>query len=272
MKKKMFAAGLTLALILSMMACGSKSGSTEYSKDSDALTIKDGTLMVGMEIGYPPMEYFDEDGTTPIGFDVEVAQAIAEEMDMELEIVDTAWDGIFAGVDAEKYDCVISSVSITEERQENYLLTEPYVANKLVLVVPKDSDLDSPEVLEEHSVAVQAETTADEYMKELLDGGMTCDLLQYDKVINCFEDLKAGRVESVLVDSVVAAYYLGEDAEAYKTSWENTEGEPIGICLKKGNTELCEKIEAAVDALYENGKMAEIAEKYFGSNITEGLR
>lgn len=64
-------------------------------------------LKVGTEIGYPPMEYFDEDGATPIGFDME----LADDMGLELELVDTAWDGIFAGVDTDKYDVIISSVS-----------------------------------------------------------------------------------------------------------------------------------------------------------------
>jgi len=101
----------------------------------DFTTKKDGVLMVGMEIGYPAMEYVDEDGTTPIGFDVEVAGRIAELLGLELEIVDTAWDGIFAGLEKGEYDCIISAVSITEERQAKYILTEPYVANRLCIVV-----------------------------------------------------------------------------------------------------------------------------------------
>lgn len=227
--------------------------------------------MVGMEIGYPPMEYFDTDGATPIGFDVDVSKAIAEYLGLELELVDTAWDGIFAGVDTEKYDCIISSVSITEERKENFNLTTPYVSNHTALIVPNESEIDSLEALNGYSTAVQAETTSDDYMKAH-GAELGVELFQYDKVINCFDDLKAGRTDSVLTDSVVAAYYLGDDAANYKTVWDNPELEPIGICLKKGNDALTAKIEEALDALYADGTLGSIAEKHFGTDLTAGLR
>jgi ABC-type amino acid transport substrate-binding protein len=88
-----------------------------------------------MEVGYPPMEYLAEDGKTQIGFDVDVAKRLAELLGLGVEFVDTAWDGIFFSLERGEYDCIISSVSITEPRQEKYLLTEPYVSNALCIVV-----------------------------------------------------------------------------------------------------------------------------------------
>lgn len=101
-------------------------------------TIKDGVLMVGMEVGYPPMEYLDDDGLTPIGFDVELSAKIGELLGVEVELVNTAWDGIFAALDKGEFDLIMSSVSITPDRQEKFILTEPYISNKIVLVVPMD--------------------------------------------------------------------------------------------------------------------------------------
>ena len=290
MKKKILSLMMTAAMAVALAGCGSAgsgadaaSGSVTAAAEagsqaadtssvaSSGLTLKDGTLMVGTEIGYPPMEYFDTDGSTPIGYDVEIAQALADHLGLKLELVDTAWDGIFAGVKTDKYDCIISSVSITAERQEEFNMTTPYVSNHTVLIVPVDSDIDSLEALNGHSTAVQAETTSDDYMKEH-GGELGVELFQYDKVINCFDDLKAGRTDSVFTDSVVAAYYLGDDAAAYKTVWENDELEPIGICLKKGNDELTNKLEEALDAIYADGTMGKIAEKYFGTDLTAGLR
>lgn len=100
-------------------------------------TLTDGTLTVGMEIGYPPMEYMDESGLNPMGFDVDLSYAIGELLGLEVELVNTAWDGIFAGLDKGQYDVVISSVSITPERQEAYEMTEPYISNQLVIVTKK---------------------------------------------------------------------------------------------------------------------------------------
>ena len=84
--------------------------------------------------------------------------------------------------------------------------------------------------------------------------------------------MKAGRVDSVFTDSVVASYYLGDEAANYKTVWENEELEPIGFCVKKGNDALSAKLEEAIDALYADGTLASIAEKYFGTDLTAGLR
>ena len=98
-------------------------------------TIQEGKLLVGMEIGYPPMEYMDESGLTPLGFDVDLSYELGKLLGLEVELVNTAWDGIFAGLDKEQYDVIISSVSITPERQEAYELTEPYIANALCIVV-----------------------------------------------------------------------------------------------------------------------------------------
>lgn len=97
-------------------------------------TTKPGVLAVGSEVAYPPMEYVDKDGATPIGFDIDVAYALGEVLGLEVEIRDTAWEGIFAGLETAQYDLIISAISITPERQEKYILTEPYVANALCIV------------------------------------------------------------------------------------------------------------------------------------------
>jgi ABC-type amino acid transport substrate-binding protein len=97
-------------------------------------TITDGYLTIGCEIGYPPMEYTTPDGLTEIGFDIDVGKAIAELLGLEWKAVNTAWEGIFAGLEKGQYDCIISAVSITPERQEKYILTQPYVANALCIV------------------------------------------------------------------------------------------------------------------------------------------
>lgn len=246
---------------------------SEAAPAGEVATITPGKLMVGLEIGYPPMEYFDEDGATPIGFDVELATALAEKMGLELEFVDTAWDGIFAGVDTDKYDVIMSSVSWTEGRNENYLLSKTYVANAPVIVVPNESEIADVMDLEGKSIAVQMETTADYLIQRYQsEEGLNTDLRQYEKVINAFDELKTGRVDAVCTDSVVAAYYLGDEASNYKTVWEADEKEPICMCFKKGNDALKDAMEAALDELRADGTLGEIATKYFGSDITADLQ
>lgn len=294
--KKCIVFVMAAVLAVSMMTgCGSSSGeskapettpATEAGSEAESTgetegagstaageytTVEEGKLKVGLEIGYPPMEYFDADGSTPIGFDVELAQALADDMGLELELVDTAWDGIFAGVDTGKYDVVISSVSWTEDRNNNYLLSKTYVANAPVIVVPNESDIADIMDLEGKAVAVQMETTADYLVQRYVADGLGTDLRQYEKVINAFDELKIGRVDAVCTDSVVAAYYLGDEAANYKTVWEADEKEPICMCFKKGNDALKDAMEASLDNVKASGRLGEIATKYFGSDITADL-
>ena len=260
--KKLLAILLTGAMLTALLAaCGS-----EKTVGKNGL-LEDGKLQIGLEIGYPPMEYYDEDGKTEIGFDVELAKAIADDMGVECVLIDTAWAGIFAGVDTYKYDAIISSVSYLPERDENYTLSKPYVANAPVLIVPKDSKIADIKDLAGKSCAVQRETTADKIIKEQKEKEkLDVDLRQYDKVINAFDELETGRVDSVCTDSVVAAYYLGDKASNYKTVWQSPKKEPIVICMKKGNDVLKEKMETAIQHLKDSGKLAEISTKYFGDD------
>ena len=263
--KKYVSILLALLLVLALTACGSSA-----KKDESSLTLTAGKLAVSAEIGYPPMEYFDEDGSTPIGFDVEMMTELAKRMGLELELIDTAWDGIFAGLDSDKYDMVMSSCSITPARQENYLMSKPYVQNAIELLVPVDSDITGIDTVAGKKVAVQGETTSHDYLR---DNDTGCEIMDYDKVINCFDELKLGRVDAVLTDSVVAAYYLGDDLANYKVAWVNSEAEPIGITFRKGNTALCEAVEKVLDEMFADGTAAKIAAKYFGDAAgVEGIR
>jgi polar amino acid transport system substrate-binding protein len=258
---RILTAAMIIAMALSFAACGGG------GNDGDSILRTAGTLTIGADIGYPPMEYYDVDGTTPIGFDIDVGKAIAELLGLEYRVVDTAWDGIFAGVERGDYDAIISSVSITPARQEVYLFTKPYIANALCIVVPKGTDaIKSPADFEGMRIAVQDETTADISVSEMVDDGMNINVSRYPQVINCFDDLRVGRVDAVYVDSVVAAFYTTGSDEFYRI-WISPEDEPLGICLAKDSVELRDAICAAVDMLYYNGKIAEIGRKHFGDDF-----
>jgi polar amino acid transport system substrate-binding protein len=259
---------VVLVAVSSLFAGGGK-------QQSGGLTIKSGTLMVGMEIGYPPMEYFDSDGKTPIGFDVELANALADKMGLKVEYVDTAWDGIFAGVDTGKYDCIISSVTYTQERAQNFDFTKPYVANSQLLVVRKDSDF-KPKTLEDVKglrLTYQAETTSDTLATEWVErNGTTLNVYEYDKVMNCFDELTLGRVDVILVDSVVAAEYLSRPNNPYEITAEVSNDEVLAVCLKKGNQALTDALNQALDALWADGTLKNISQNIFGTDVVSSVR
>ena len=243
------------------------------AKKSDGLTLKKGVLSVGMEIGYPPMEYLASDGRTPIGFDVSMANAIADKLGLTLELIDTAWDGIFAGVNTDKYDCIMSSVTINPARLAVHNFSKPYIQNTLAIVLRTDSTLDvsAPEDLAGLNVAYQEETTSDTFMTELADGGLVFTPREYDKVMYCFNEMALGRVDVIVTDLLVAYEYVAHPDTLFKIVWQGGE-EEFGICLKKGNDALTEAINKALDELYEDGTLQQISDDIFGMDLVSAVR
>ncbi|MDR0389781.1 MAG: ABC transporter substrate-binding protein [Spirochaetaceae bacterium] len=264
--KKAVIAAIALAVLVQGSCTKSSSG---------GLTIKPGVLSVGMEIGYPPMEYYDTDGKTPIGFDVEIAKALAAKLGFSFEFVDTAWDGIFAGVETDKYDCIISSVTYNEERAARYNFTKPYIANSQLLVVRKDSSF-KPKTMEETQglrLTYQAETTSDELAtKWIEESGTQVQVFEYDKVMNCFDELSLNRVDVILVDSVVAAEYLSRPGNPYEITAEVSNDEVLAICLKKGNQALTDALNKALDELYADGTLQKTSQEVFGTDVVSSVR
>jgi len=129
----------------------------------------------------------------------------------------------------------------------------------------------SPEEFGGRIIAVQYDTTADYAVTDLIDAGANFEVRRYDKVTQCFDDLKLGRVDAVYVDSVVAAFYTKDD-DAFERTWLDDVPEPLGICLAKGSDSLAAAVEAALDTLNFTGKMNEIAMAHFGDDFTANLR
>jgi polar amino acid transport system substrate-binding protein len=247
---------------------------TGCEKKPSGMTIKPGVLSVGLEIGYPPMEYLAEDGKTPIGFDVSMGKAVAERMGLKVEFVDTAWDGIFAGVDTRKYDCIMSSVTITPARMGAHNFSKPYIQNTLAIVLPSDSTLNvqSPTDLANLRIAFQEETTSDFYMQEREAEGLKCSLFRYEKVMYCFDEMQLNRIDAIMTDLLVAYEYVTRPGNPFKIVWQGGE-EEFGICMKKGNDALTEAVNKALDELFDDGTMVKISRDIFsGMDLVSAVR
>ncbi|NDL67603.1 ABC transporter substrate-binding protein [Anaerotalea alkaliphila] len=254
MKKALLVA--VMAAVLTLAACG---GAAETDGN---------VLRIGVDDAYPPME-FRNDADELVGFDVDFAHALGEELGMEVEFIPTAWDGIFTALVSGSYDVVISSVSITPDRMAEYDMTDPYLANGQVIVVRSDAqDITDPSGLAGKTVGVQIETTshasARKYQEEF-----DFQLDSYDQIIQTFMDLKADRLDAIVVDGMVAAEYISSDPGSYRVTSAKLSNEPIGVCLKKGaNPELLENLNNAIATLRENGRLAEISMEWLGADYT----
>ena len=270
MMKKIIALALVLAMMLSFAACAAKEAPAEAAATAAAATIdmsavklmQDGVLTVGMEIGYPPFEDFAEDGTTPIGYDVDFAKALGEKLGVTVNFVNTAWDGIFQGIGV-NYDCVISAVTITEERKASMLFSEPYINNYQAIVVTKDfaGTIGSFLDLNNMAIAVQKETTSDILMSDYVStGSIDATISANEKVTTCFTQLENGEVDAVVVDSTVADGYLASNPDKFiKIFQDESEPEQFGVAVALDNTPLQAAINDAIAKL--------TAEGFFESNV-----
>lgn len=258
MKRVLICLSAMLVLTTMLSACGSSAGS-------------DKVLKVGVDDTYPPMEFKDDKNTT-VGFDIDVATEIAKRLDMKAEFISNDWAGIFLALESNKFDVIVSSVSRNEERMEKYSMTTPYVANAQVIVVPADNTtIFKPEDLAGKNVGVQIGTTADESCAEYLKT-TKFTLKQYDQVIQPFSDMKAGRIDAIVVDEVVARYYTQKEPKSYKVSGARLTNEPIGMCFAKGNTELRDKAQKALDEMFADGTMKTLSEKWFGEDLSGNVK
>lgn len=233
-------------------------------------------LRVGVDDSYPPMEYKDADGKTTIGFDVDVAKEVAKRLGKkDVQFISNDWTGIFDALEINKFDCIISSVSINDERKEKHSLTKPYIANKLVIVTQKSTtNIKAPEDLKNGKVGVQAGTTSEDFCNDLIKNGkLPKDKLStYPLVTQPFDDLDAGRINAIVVDVVVAKYYLAKNKDKYVLAWQSPDAEPMAICCQKKGTALRDSIDKIMDEMRADGTMKTISEKWFGEDVTKNLQ
>jgi polar amino acid transport system substrate-binding protein len=235
---------LVSATLLVMSGAAFAAGTKQQSSGlaSEGLTITPGVLTIGIEIGYPPFEYYDADGKTLLGFDILMAEAMAAKLGLKTRYIDTAWDGIFAGVAVGKYDCIISAVTAR-----------------------------SPEETSGLGVAYQGESTSDIYMAKLAAQGVTFTPYEYDKVLNCFDELRLGRVDVIVCDSLVAVDFLTGEDNPFEIVWQGPADETFGICLKKGNDALTQALDKALDELFADGTMRTISQNVFKMDLVSNL-
>lgn len=260
MKKLLTLVMVVLALALVFAGCS----------ETGKLGLVDDTLVVAVDDTYPPMEYV-LDGEL-VGFDIDFAKALAQEMGVEIEFKSTGWDGIFAGLTAKQYDVIISSVSITEDRKATMNFSNPYLSNGQVIVAgPALADsIKTPADLTGLIVGVQAETTADIAAEKQLE--MTeFELRDFDDMTICLSAMEAGQIDCIVADYAVALEASMKNPDVFVITSALLTNEPIAVALNKDSAELLEAVNKAIKALQDNGTMAKISDDTFGEDYTSNI-
>ncbi len=265
MKKTLIFITITVLLTMLLSACSQES--TDNNKNE---ADKKNKLTVALSDDYPPMEFRD-DANQLVGFDIDLIDALSVELDTEIEIITTAWDGLFVGLDAGKYDMVISATSITPERLEAYEQSDPYLASGQVVVIHKgNQEIKALEDLAGKKIGVQSES-AGAAAAEKQRSAIGYEITSYDESVSVFNDLKTERLDASVVDYGVAMEYIANNPDDYAITKIMLSNEPLAVTIKKGNLELKDKVNKALANLSKTGKLKEISEKWFDADYTSDI-
>ncbi|MEI6603277.1 MAG: transporter substrate-binding domain-containing protein [Clostridia bacterium] len=239
-----------------------------YAKTLKATPIIRTVLKVGLDCSYPPMEYKNEKGQYA-GFDVDLAKAIGAKLKLKIQFVPTAWDTIFTALKAKKFDCIISSLSITESRKSSILFTQAYISNSLVIVVkPDDSSINATTDLKDKRVGVQLYTTAEEAANKIDATSPFKILNTYDQLSEVFAALKDDKVDAIITDVIMAGDYIKKDSTSYKLSGVSFNPDPFGIGFRKDDSSLEKKVDTVITNMKKDGSLGQLSIKWFGIDIT----
>lgn len=245
--KRMLVIGLALILTLSLVVgCGKKESNV---------------LRVGTDPNYAPMEY-QENGKI-VGFDMDLITAIAEEMGKKVEFTSVDWDGIIPGLLNGNYDCLISAMTITDERKAQLNFSDPYFeAGQLILVRADNDTIKTEKDLVGKVVAVQGNTTADLWLTENIK---PIEIKRFKANPEAVQELKNGGADAVVADNAIIMYEAVKDPALKVTSYTPFTTENYGIGVAKGNEKLLDEINEILAELMENGIYEEIYDKWFRS-------
>jgi len=229
------------------------------------------TLRIGVEGAYPPFSYKEPDGSLA-GFDIDIAKALCAQMQRECELVEQEWDGMIPALKARKFDAIVASMSITEERKRQIDFSDKYYQTPTRLVARKDADFDdTPEALAGKRIGVQRGATHQCFAEKMFPDS---EVVLYGTQEEVFRDLALGRVDVEISDPIIAEEgFLKTDAgkDFAFLGGDHTDlecyGEGVGIAVRKGDDELRDALSAAIKAIRDNGVYAEIDAKYFSFDI-----
>lgn len=252
------------AVFLIVTGCSSNTGSTTEEKEG---TPEQETkpLVIGIDDKFAPMGFRDEKNEI-VGFDIDLAKAAAEKMELEPKFQPIDWKTKESELASGRIDLIWNGYTITDERKEKVLFTKPYLANAQVVVTLADSDIATLNDLEGKVVGLQSLSSASDALSANPIAEKIKTVTEFADNVLALNDLRSGRLDAVVIDEVVIDYYMAEQEGTFKVLDETLEPEEYGIGVKKGNEELLEKLQKALDEMNEDGTAAEISTKWFGED------
>lgn len=257
--KRLLSIILSVVTVFSLLASCSSPGSDNTEKKNKS------TLVTGIDDKFAPMGFRDENNEI-VGFDIDYAKAAAEKMGVTVEFQPIDWKTKESELSSGRIDLIWNGYTITDERKEKVLFTKPYLKNAQVVVTMSDSNITKLNDLEGRVVGLQSLSSAADTLNASPIKSKIKEVSEFSDNVTALTDLKNGRLDAVVIDEIVINYYLTKEKDTFKVLDESLAPEEYGVGVKKGNEELLEKLQKALDAIKEDGTAAEISNKWFGED------
>jgi polar amino acid transport system substrate-binding protein len=269
-----------LAFIMAILAVGcSQSAGNNASTDNSSAdtTASDNSwqkiadkdeFILGLDENFPPMGFQDASGNI-IGFDIDLAAEVCKRLGITLKLQPIDWDLKDRELNTGNIDCIWNGFTIKEDRKKNVLFSDPYMKNRQVIVVKADSAIATLADCKDKNLGVQAGSSAVDALDDKTDFKSSLkNVVEFKDNMTALMDLEKGGVDAVLMDEIVARYYITSENKAYKVLDESLAEEEYGIGFRLNDAALKNKVQETLNAMAKDGKLAEISNKWFSKDIT----
>ncbi len=228
------------------------------------------TFILGMDDSFPPMGYRNENNEL-VGFDIDLANEVCKKMGMKLKTQTISWAAKEQELDSGNIDCIWNGFGYTEDRNNAMTLSKPYVKDKSMFVVKEGSNYENQYELKGKKIGVQSGSTQEKRLNESNYGKELGEIIGYTDYLTALMDLETGNIDAVYMSQISGDYIIEKQNKEFKTfdaTGIGEESKGMVIAFKKGNTELKDKVEKALEELKQEGKLKELSEKWFGKDLT----
>ncbi|MER7797281.1 amino acid ABC transporter substrate-binding protein [Microbacterium sp. NPDC096154] len=254
------------AALFALAGCSGQPAAQSTEGADGPAALADGTLIVATEGTYPPFSFHEGGSGDLTGYDVEVARAVAEKLGVEVEFQETAWDAIFAGLDAGRFETIANQVTINAEREAKYAFSAPYTVSPGVIVVPEDNtDIASFDDLDGKTTAQSMSSNWGQLAEE--SGANVQAVEGWAQSVALLEQ---GRIDATINDKLTFLDYMKQNPDApIKIAAETPEAGEMAFVFTKENDDLADAVSDALAELQEDGTLAELGEQFFGADVSQ---